>query len=378
MLSPDGRWLWDGHQWMPVGGSSAAGQGAGTLFLARPSRRVAAFGLDLVAYIVISIPFWLLVLVVEISVLTPYQTTHLSDHDAAVLLGALAVGSLLGIWLYETATAASRLNGTLGKRIVGIRVVRQSGADLSVQRCFSRAVMKTFSIATVAMGLLWMALTPNRQALHDLVVDSVVVDRTPSSGAREVQQLPVMPAYRRAMLVLLVASAAAVLIGFFADYWPLMLAGFVVFLALGAVAWPLRSRAARESSLGLQEAARPYLSSESPLLIAVGERRLWSTGTGVVMTLLLGWVSILIRTFAAQRLMVALTPSSLVLIELDRTSRAKGLLAKYPRYAITVTSGRSGVGSRELDIKAPDQEIPVIFRGIWAPRAKELQTQLGA
>jgi hypothetical protein len=294
-----------------------------------------------------------------------------------VLVGALGAVSLLAIWLYEGATTASRLTGTFGKRIVGIRVVSQTGATLSVRRSLSRAVLKTFSIAAVGEGLLWIAFTPNRQALHDLLVESVVVDRTATPLSRSVQQTPAIPGYRKVLLVLFVGSTAAVFIGFFGGNVALMLAGFAVFLALGAIAWPLRAKGAREGSLALQQTARPYLDPETPLLIAVGERRMWTTGTGVLVSLLLGWISVLIRTVAAQRLIVALTPSSLVLVELDRSGRAKGLLAKYPRSAITVVSGRGGLGSRELDFRGPDQEIPVIFRGIWAPSVKELQTQLG-
>ena len=331
----------------------------------------------MLAYVVVSIPFWLAVFVVETIVLTPYQTTHLSDHDFAVVLGALGAVSVLAIWLYETATTASRLNGTLGKRIVGTRVVRQSGAALSLPRCFTRAVLKTFSIAAVGEGLLWMAFTPNRQALHDVLVESVVVSRTDRPGDKSVQQTAAMPGYRKVLLVLFVGTTAAIFIGFFGGNVPVMLAGFAVFLASGAIAWPLRSRAAREATPALQETAQPFLNPEAPLLIAVAERRMWSTGTGVLMALLIGWVSVLIRTFAAQQLIVALTPSSLVLVELERSGRAKGLFAKYPRSTITIAQVRRGIGSRELEIKAPNQEIPVVFRGIWTASATELQTQLG-
>jgi len=187
-----------------------------------------------------------------------------------------------------------------------------------------------------------------------------------------------MTIYRKVLLVLFTGSTAAVFIGYFADNGLAMLAGSAVFIALGVVAWVLRSRSAREGSRALQDTARPYLDSESAVVIALGERRVWSTGSGVLMTLLFGWIAFLIGTLVAQHFIVALTPTSLVLVELDRSSRAKGLLAKYPRSTITATPGRGGLASRQLTIKAPDQEIPVMFRGIWAPSAKELQTLLSA
>ncbi len=379
MLSADGNWLWNGQQWMPVAGSSTSAQGAASLILASTWRRLAAFAIDFAAYVVVSIPLWLVVVFVEVTVLTPAEFHHLSDHDAAVLFGALGGVTLLGVWVYETVTIPSRLGGTLGKRILRMRVVSMTGSPLSVPRSFIRAIGKTFSLAAFGEGLPWLAFTPNRQALHDLLVDSVVVVQVATAGSRPLQQTPPMAGYRKLLLVLFTASTAAVFIGFFAGNPPVMLAGFAVFIALGVVGWLLRSRSARDGSLALQDAARPYLNSESPVLIAVGERRLWSTGSGILMTLLFGWISYLVRALAAQRFIVVLTPSSLVLVELDRSSRAKGLLAKYPRSTVTVVPGRRGLGSRQqLTIKAPDQEILVIFSGIWAPNAKELLAQLRA
>jgi uncharacterized RDD family membrane protein YckC len=346
--------------------------------LASTWRRLGAFAVDLAAYVVVSVPLWLVVILVEVTVLTPAEFNHLSHHDAAVLFGALGGVTLLCVWVYETVTSASRLGGTFGKRMLGMRVVSMTGSPLSVPRSFIRAIGKTFSLAAVGEGLLWLAFTPNRQALHDLLADSVVVVRAAGAGSRPWQQTPPMVGYRKLLLVLFTASTAAVFIGFFAGNPPVMLVGFAVFMALGVVGWLLRSQSARDGSRALQDAARPYLNSESAVLIAVGERRLWSTGSGILMTLLFGWISYLVRALAAQRFIVVLTPNSLVLVELDRSSRAKGLLAKYPRSTITVVPGRRGLGSQQLTIMAPDQEIPVIFSGIWAPNAKELQAQLSA
>jgi len=363
---------------MAIGGRSASDLGAGSLMLASTWRRLAAFAVDLAAYAVVSVPLWLVVFLVEVTVLTPDESKHLSDHDAAVLFGGLGGVSLLCIWVYETVTSASQLGGTFGKRLFGMRVVTMTGSPLSVPRSFIRTIAKTFSLAAVGEGLLWLPFTPNRQALHDFLADSVVVMRASAAGSRLLQQTPPMTGYRKVLLVLFTASTAAVVIGFFAGNDPVMLAGSAVFIALGVVGWVLKSRSAREGSLALQETARPYLDSESAVVIALGERRVWSIGSGVLMTLLFGWIAFLIRTLVAQHFIVALTPSSLVLVELDRSSRAKGLLATYPRSTITVTPGRGGFASRQLTIKAPDQEIPVIFRGIWAPSAKELQTLLSA
>src|SRR5260370_2823079 len=175
MLSPDGKWLWNGQQWMALGGRSDADLGAGSLMLASHWRRLAAFAVDLGAYMVVSVPLWFVVFLVEVTVLTPDESKHLSDHDAAVLFGALGGATLLCIWVYETVTSASQLGGTFGKRLFGMRAVTMTGAPLSVYRSLIRAIAKTLSLAAVGEGLVWLPFTPNRQHLHDFLPYSVVV-----------------------------------------------------------------------------------------------------------------------------------------------------------------------------------------------------------
>jgi len=325
---------------------------------------------------VIVVPFWFVVFTLEVAVLKPSEVTHLSDRNAALLFTALGAVSVLVSWFYETVTTTSRMGGTVGKRVLGMRVVNVDGSRLTGLRCFVRAVAKTFSIAAVGEGLLYLPFTPNRQALHDTLADSVVLVGARSGSTRPLNPAPPVAMYRKVILVLFTGSTAAVVIGWFAANTPVMIAGAIVFLGVGLFGWLTRSNSVLAGSKALEAAARPYLGAESTVLIAMCERRLWSTGSSVAMAILLGWISVVIRTFAAQRLIVALTPSRLTLIQLDRSGRATGLLATYQRSMISVLPGRSWFGTRQLTVKAPDQEIPMVFRGIWQPSATELVNQV--
>ncbi|MGZ4712759.1 MAG: RDD family protein [Acidimicrobiia bacterium] len=53
---------------------------------------------------------------------------------------------------------------TVGKTVLGLRVTRRDGATVPPLRAFGRAVM----CASFYPGLLWMLVSRNREALHDI------------------------------------------------------------------------------------------------------------------------------------------------------------------------------------------------------------------
>lgn len=104
--------------------------------------------------------------------------------------GALGIGVLLFVYalvfglqaLYYTWMHASPSQATLGKMAVGIKVVRGDGSALSVPRSLGRWAAYFFlSIFTCNLALLVSAImsgvTERKQGLHDMMVDSLVVDK---------------------------------------------------------------------------------------------------------------------------------------------------------------------------------------------------------
>lgn len=90
---------------------------------------------------------------------------------------AFAVPCVYFGWMQSSSVQAS-----LGKMAIGIKVVRGDGTRVSFWRAFLRSLLYTLFV-TLSCGLgvlvsgLMAALTERKQALHDMVCDTLVVDK---------------------------------------------------------------------------------------------------------------------------------------------------------------------------------------------------------
>lgn len=85
--------------------------------------------------------------------------------------------------LYFAVFPATPLQGTPGKRLLGLRVADTKGARIGLVRAIVRFLASVPSIALGFIGVLAMDWTPRRQALHDLVAGTIVVRRRASLEA---------------------------------------------------------------------------------------------------------------------------------------------------------------------------------------------------
>ena len=65
---------------------------------------------------------------------------------------------------------------TVGKIIMGIRVIRADGTPLSYPAAFQRWIFYCASSMTLGIGYLQAIFTENNQALHDMLAETVVVE----------------------------------------------------------------------------------------------------------------------------------------------------------------------------------------------------------
>lgn len=86
-----------------------------------------------------------------------------------ILLGMPAV--YFG-WMHSSANQAS-----LGKMAVGIKVVRTDGQRITFWRGFGRYFGYMLSALMLYIGLIMAAFTDRKQALHDMICDTLVVDK---------------------------------------------------------------------------------------------------------------------------------------------------------------------------------------------------------
>ncbi|HJQ55802.1 MAG TPA: RDD family protein [Vineibacter sp.] len=98
-------------------------------------------------------------------------------------VGAFVIVYLLifvAAWLYEAMLTASPAGGTLGKRVVGVRVVRGSdGTQLTFGRATGRFFAKLFITGIIPFGIGYMmaGFTERKRALHDMIADTVVIKK---------------------------------------------------------------------------------------------------------------------------------------------------------------------------------------------------------
>jgi uncharacterized RDD family membrane protein YckC len=85
----------------------------------------------------------------------------------AVLLVAAFVHGTLGHGL---------MGATLGKRLLGLRVVTREGRPLSLSRSAARAALAILSFLLLGLGCLLALFTRSGRALHDFLAGSYVVE----------------------------------------------------------------------------------------------------------------------------------------------------------------------------------------------------------
>lgn len=94
----------------------------------------------------------------------------LSEVSTANLVVALVA------WMYFAFCESSAWQGTLGKLALGIRVTDLHGARISLPRALGRYPAKFLSVFTLGFGFLMAGWTSRKQALHDMVAGTLVLN----------------------------------------------------------------------------------------------------------------------------------------------------------------------------------------------------------
>jgi uncharacterized RDD family membrane protein YckC len=84
---------------------------------------------------------------------------------------------LVADWLYFAYQESSPAQATIGKRALGIKVTDLEGNRISFGRATGRYFAKYLSAITLFIGFLLAAFTARKQALHDMIAGTLVVNR---------------------------------------------------------------------------------------------------------------------------------------------------------------------------------------------------------
>ena len=144
--------------------------------------RLAAFFIDIAT---ISITYTILVWLINVTVTTMQFRTVLdfSLHDVPNIIGtidSLFSPQNLAVWLVGYSILYhilfNNLTGqTIGKAILGLRVVTMDGSRLSFWRTVMRMAAFFLSVFIFGLGILWILVDDKRQALHDKLAGTYVI-----------------------------------------------------------------------------------------------------------------------------------------------------------------------------------------------------------
>lgn len=86
------------------------------------------------------------------------------------------VGAIIG-WLYFAGMESSSRQATIGKSVLGIYVTDLNGNRISFLRATGRYLGKILSALILMIGYIMAAFTARKQALHDMLAGTLVLDR---------------------------------------------------------------------------------------------------------------------------------------------------------------------------------------------------------
>jgi uncharacterized RDD family membrane protein YckC len=112
-------------------------------------------------------------------------------------LTPMVIRAAMLVWLaiYVLYHALGAVNGgTVGKRLLGLRVVGMDGKPLGIGRALMRALGLLISTPLFNLGFIWALINPQSRTWHDLLASSQVIE----SGYHSPEQ-----SRRRALLALL-------------------------------------------------------------------------------------------------------------------------------------------------------------------------------
>lgn len=98
------------------------------------------------------------------------------SYALTMVCGVLTISTLLN-WLYYTLMESSSQQATLGKMALGMVVIDEFGGRISFARANARYWSKLLSAMFMWIGYIMAAFTEKKQALHDLIATTFVVDK---------------------------------------------------------------------------------------------------------------------------------------------------------------------------------------------------------
>lgn len=136
----------------------------------------ANFGLRLGAYLIDMVIFTIIQYLVTLGILYVLIEFFKVRKDEAITFWAIVIYIYLA-YRYFIKPEASSWQGTIGKKMIGIKVTDLNGKRISEANAVGRYFGKLLSTLIVFIGWLMPLWTDKKQALHDMVASTLVIKK---------------------------------------------------------------------------------------------------------------------------------------------------------------------------------------------------------
>jgi uncharacterized RDD family membrane protein YckC len=143
--------------------------------------RVGAYVIDTILGAIAALPVW----IAEVMIFSGATTTtdadgvdHLHLHQTTGSLALIVIGSLtqLAFFVWNTCLRQGRTGASIGKSVLGLRLVDQDLRPIGGGRAFLRYLLHVVDALPCGLGYLWPIWDSRRQTFADKIMGTVVIN----------------------------------------------------------------------------------------------------------------------------------------------------------------------------------------------------------
>ncbi len=171
-------------------------------------KRAIAYVID---YMILSISSWIITVILTLVLIGGLAATDFNGQNSTgVMIGFIAMYVVVfALWIgYYAAFESSKSQATPGKLVLGLVVTDLQGERISMGRGIGRNLAKILSAIPLLIGFFLAGFTARKQALHDLMGGTLVVDKDPKAGS--------LPGWAIALLAIVVGFVMVAILGIIA------------------------------------------------------------------------------------------------------------------------------------------------------------------
>jgi uncharacterized RDD family membrane protein YckC len=142
--------------------------------------RFLAYFIDRIIVGIVAAPLFL-ILVLPAIIRISHQAEQNQEPSPEMVMSIVAASSvyviiaIVGQWLYEALLTSSTWQGTIGKRVLRLKVTDEAGNPIGFGRATGRFFGKLLSGVIMDIGFIMIAFTDRKRGLHDMLAGTLVM-----------------------------------------------------------------------------------------------------------------------------------------------------------------------------------------------------------